>query len=163
MPLLKTAGSKLYIGGTAVTDKWDDFVAADFTTQTWTEISGVEDLGTAGDKASVISVNVIGSDRTKKLPGTRDAGQMTVVTALDPADAGQLAAIAALGSSTLSAFKLEFPDKGTGTGAAPTTRLFAAYVSSAEEGYSSANNEMKLTLVLEINSNVVAVAAVAGS
>jgi hypothetical protein len=88
---------------------------------------------------------------------------MTVVCALDPADAGQLAAIAANASQALTAFKLEFPDKGTGTGAAPTTRFFAAYVTGAEENYAGANNEMKLTLTLEITSNVVAVAAVAGS
>lgn len=163
MPLLKTAGSKLSIGGTAVTDKNTDFAAADFTAQTWTEITGTEDLGTAGDKADVISVKLIGSSRTKKLLGTKDAGSMTVVCALDASDAGQLAAIAACTSQALSAFKLEFPDKGTGTGATPTTRYFAAYVSGAEEGYSSADNEIKLTLHLEINSNIVAVAAVAGT
>lgn len=163
MPMLKTAGSKLYIGGTAVTDKWTDFAAADFTSQTWTEISGAEDLGTAGDKADVISVKVVGSDRTKKMLGTKDAGQMAVVCALDASDAGQLAAIAANKSQALTAFKLEFPDKPAGETATPTTRFFAAYVSGAEEGYSSADNEIKLTLTLEINTNIVAVAASAGT
>jgi hypothetical protein len=161
MPLVKTAGSKFYIGSTAVTDQNDDFDESDFASQTWTEITSTEDLGSAGDKADVISVKLIGSNRVKKLTGSKDAGQMTVVCALDVTDAGQLAAIAACTSQALSAFKLEFPDAPSG--GTPTTRYFAAYVSGAEEGYSSADNEMKLTLTLEINSNIVKVAAASGT
>jgi hypothetical protein len=50
MSLYPVAGCKIFIGG-VLSDKNADFVASDFTSQTWTEIDGWEQMGAIGDTA----------------------------------------------------------------------------------------------------------------
>ncbi|KQY21019.1 hypothetical protein [Rhizobium sp. Root483D2] len=159
MSLYATKGLKLFIGA-AIDQKSEDFVAADFTSQTWTEIKNLENLGSLGDTSESVSVSLIGEARAKILKGTRSAGTMEVVCGIDNADAGQIAAIAAEKSDFDFAFKLELNDKPA-TGASPKNgqRLFIAKVMSSAEVFDSANNVMKRNLSLAVNSNVVRVAA----
>lgn len=109
MTIYATAGSKLYIGG-ALANKSTDFVESDFTSQTWTEIGGLTGLGKIGDAAEAISVKLVGEARTKKMKGSRDAGTMEIVCALDASDAGQAAVIAAQAAKDSYAFKLALND-----------------------------------------------------
>lgn len=159
MPFFATAGSKVSIGA-ALAMKSTDFVVADFTSQTWTEITGVESLGTIGDQAQAITQSIVGEARDKTIKGTRNAGTMELVVAIDYADAGQLAAIAAEKTPHDYAFKIEFNDKPA-TGASPknSLRYFVGKVMSAAEVLDQANNVMKLNLSVAINSNIVRVAA----
>jgi hypothetical protein len=238
--LFATAGSKLYIGA-ALAFNGVDLTAADFASQTWTEIQGTTNLGSAGDTSELITSNQIGAARTRKLKGTRNAGSMQVVCDLDYADAGQIALLAAEKAKDTYAFKLEFndapaarsnvasvtiatpgvftwtghnldvgdaiklsttgalptgltagatvyvkavPDPNTFTVAAtpggaaiatsgtqsgthtvttvpaPSTRNFVALVMSAAEQFDEANSVMKLNATLELDSNIVRVAAV---
>ncbi|SCM70039.1 conserved hypothetical protein [uncultured Pleomorphomonas sp.] len=152
MTIYATAGSKLYIGG-VLAMKSTDFVESDFTSQVWTEIGGLEGLGKLGDTSEAISVKLVGESRTKKLKGTRDAGTMEIVAALDASDTGQLAAITAEKSKDSYAFKLVLNDAPAG--GTPSERKFIALVMSAEEQFDQANNEMKLNISLAVNSNVV--------
>ncbi len=153
-----TAGAKLDIGA-AKTFNGTDFVETDFTTGSpvWTEIKGTTNLSSLGDVSELITSNQIGISRTRKGKGTRNAGSMQVVCDLDYADAGQLAAIAAEKTRSTYAFRLTFNDAPAG--GTPSIRYFTALVMSAAEQYDEANSVMKLNITLEVDSNVVRVAA----
>ncbi|MGP2493515.1 hypothetical protein ACTDI4_18030 [Mesorhizobium sp. PUT5] len=154
--LIGTAKTKLYIG-TAKAFTGTEFVASDFTTETWTEIDGTTNLGGAGDTAELITSNQIGQGRTRKMKGVVNAGQIQVVCDLDPADPGQIALIAAQKSRESFAFKVAFNDAPAG--GTPSIRYFAAYVMNFTEQWDEANSIMKLNTTLEIDSNIVRVAA----
>lgn len=154
--LFATAGSKLYIGA-AKAFAGTDFLATDFTSQTWVEIKGTTDLGSAGDTASLITSQQVGSGRDRKLKGTRNAGSMQIVCDLDYSDPGQIALIAAEKSKDSFAFKVVLNDAPTG--GTPSERLFVAYVMSAAEQYGGANSVQQLQSTLEIDSNIVRVVA----
>lgn len=156
MPIFATAGAKLYIGG-ALAAKSTDFVVGDFTGETWTQINQLESLGSFGDTATEITMDILSEARTQRIKGTRSAGTMEVVAGIDYADAGQLAAIAAEKTRYDFAFKLEFNDAPSG--GTPSERYFVAMVGGATEQLDTANNVMKLNLSLWINSNIVRVAA----
>lgn len=156
MTIYATNGSKLYIGA-ALAAKSTDFVAADFTPQTWVEIGEIEALGTLGDSATEIAFDAISSSRTRRLKGTRNAGSMEVVAGLDYDDPGQLAVIAAEKTPHDYSFRLVLNDAPPG--GTPSERLFVAKVASAAEAMDSANSVMKLNMTLWVNSNVVKVDA----
>lgn len=159
MTIHATAGLRLFIGG-PLDQKSTDFVAADFTSEVWVEIGGLDSLGSLGDSSEAVSQAIINEARVKTLKGTRSAGTMEVVAAIDNADAGQLAAIAAEKTPYDYAFKVELNDKPA-AGASPKNgeRLFIAKVMSASEVFDTANNVMKRNLSLAVNSNIVRVAA----
>lgn len=156
MTIYATAGAKLYIGA-ALASKSTDFVVADFTPQTWVEIGEIEALGSLGDTSAEVTFDSISAQRTRRLKGTRNAGNMEVVCGIDYADPGQIAVIAAEKTPNDYAFKLalnDAPPLGT-----PSQRLFVAKVASAAEAFDQANSVMKLNVGLWVNSNVVKVAA----
>ena len=156
--LFATAGTKLYIGG-AKAFSGADLTASDFEGESWEEIGGVTNLGSAGDTSELITSNQIGIARTRKRKGTRNAGAMEVVMDLDYSDAGQLDLIAAEATKNSYAFRLVFNDAPSG--GTPSERLFVAYVMSVSEQYDEANSIMKLNSTLEIDSNIVRVPAAA--
>lgn len=159
MPFFATAGTKVSIGGT-LDMKSADFVVGDFSAITWVEIKGLENIGSLGDQAQAITQSIIGEARDKTIKGTRNAGTMEMVCALDYADAGQLAAIAAEKTPYDYAFKVELNDKPA-TGASPknSLRYFIGKVMSARDAIDQANNVTKLQISVAINSNIVRVAA----
>jgi len=154
-----TAGTKVFIG-TTQSPKNADFVAADFTSVTWTEITGLESIGSFGDTSAEVTFDDIGKGRTVKLKGTRNAGNMDLVMSIDYADPGQIAVLAAEKTPFDYAFKVEFTDKPP-TGGSPknSTRMFIGKVMSAGEALDTANSVMKMTCSIGINSNIVKVAA----
>lgn len=153
MALYPVAGSKIFIGG-VLSDKATDFVAADFTSQTWEEIDGWSTMGAAGDTAALITSSLINRGRDIKQKGTFNAGQMQNVFAIVDDDAGQLALLAAAQTRDNYAFKIELENGAQ--------RLFVALVMSAEEAGGEANTIQNLNSTLEINSNIVKVAAPVG-
>lgn len=159
MTIYATAGSKLFIGA-ALAMKSADFVEADFAAQAWTEIGGLEGLGTLGDTSQAVTQTIIGEGRDKVLKGSRNAGTMEIVAAIDADDAGQTALIAAEKTTHDYAFKLVLNDAPAG--GTPSERKFVAKVMSAAEQFDQANNVMKLNTSLAVNSNVVRKAAAAG-
>lgn len=162
MSLYPVAGCKIFIGG-VLADKNADFTAADFSSQTWTEIDGWEQMGSIGDSAQVISTDLINRARTVKQKGTRNSGQMQNVFSVIADDDGQIALIAAEKTSNNYAFKIELNDKPA-SGSAPkaSQRLFVGLVTSAQEAGGEANTIQKLNATIEINSNIVPVAATTG-
>ena len=156
MTIYATNGAHIFIGP-ALAAKSADFVLADFPTTGWVEIGETEGLGTVGDTSAEITFDAINASRTRRLKGTRNAGSMEIVCGIDPADPGQLAAIAAEKTPHDYAFKMVLNDAPAG--GTPSERYFVAEVASAAEQYDSANSVMKLNITLWVNSNVVRVDA----
>ncbi|ALK09500.1 phage tail tube protein [Blastochloris viridis] len=156
--LFATAGSKLFIGP-AKAFTGTDFTASDFTSTTWTEIGGTTNLGATGDTAELITSTQISDARVRKMKGTRNAGSATIVCDVSYDDPGQLALIAAEKTEDSYAFKLQFNDAPAG--GTPSIRYFVALVMGASEELNEANNIAKLNVTLEIDSNIVRVAAAA--
>lgn len=156
MSIFVTAGSRLYIGGVRAQQS-QDFVAADFSGESWTEIIWVENIGQFGDESAEVTFDAIGEGRTIKLKGTRNAGNLALVVGADYSDAGQAALRAAEATPDDYTFRIDFDDAPVG--GTPSQRFFIAKVMSARETLDSANNVIKLNASLGINSNVVRVDA----
>ena len=154
--LYATAGMKIEIGD-ELAMKSEDFVEADFDSQTWTEITGHENLGSLGDASEEIAIDLIGEERTKRLKGTRSSPPMELIMAINYDDDGQAALIAAEKSIHDFAFQVTFNDAPTG--GTPSKRLFIAKVASVTEQFDAANNVMRLNATLWVNSNVVRIDA----
>jgi hypothetical protein len=154
--IFATAGSKISIGQ-SMSAQSDDFVLADFSGNSWVEISWVENMGSFGDKSAEITFDAIGETRTQKLKGTRNAGSMDLVIGIDWEDVGQIALRAAEATPNDYAFKVEFNDAPLG--GTPSYRYFIAKIMSVEEKLDSANNVVKLSANLGVNSNIVRVSA----
>ena len=159
--LFATNGATLEIGG-VLAMKSSDFVASDFNAISWTEITGMENLGSVGDESAEISQDIIGESRTKRIKGTRNAPPMQIVYGINYDDAGQQALIAAEKTIHDYAFRLTFNDAPPG--GTPSKRLFIAKVASVTEALDTANNTMKGNSSLWVNSNLVRIsAAISGS
>lgn len=156
MGIFATVGSHIYIGQT-VSQQSADFVAADFSGQSWVEISWAENIGAFGDESSEITFDAIGEGRTIKLKGTRNAGNVAMTFGADYSDAGQAALRAGEATPHDYAFKVEFDDAPSG--GTPSIRYFIAKIMSARETLDAANNVIKLNTSLGINSNIVRVDA----
>ncbi|MGX1096515.1 hypothetical protein [Amorphus sp. MBR-141] len=152
MALHPVAGSRIYKGG-VMSDQADDFVESDYASETWTEIDGWQQCGPLGDTSETITTPLINRSRDVKQKGTANAGSSQHVFAIIRDDAGQTALRAAARPSDKNnyAFKIEW-ESGT-------TSYFIALVMSAEEAGGAANTITMLNTTLEVNSNVLNVAA----
>jgi len=156
------AGTKIYIGGAPLASSGVDLTIGDFPSAgegaiTWTEIGGVTNVGSVGDSAEVITSSPLGQQRIRKMKGVRNAGTMELVADLDYADPGQLALIAAEKTQYSYPFKVTFNDAPAG--GTPSERYFVAIVFSATEAIEEASNTIRLLSTLEVDSNMVRVAA----
>lgn len=149
--LYAVAGSTISIGGTVVSTKKADFIATDFSSQTWTEIDGWETMGALGDSAETISTALINRNRVIKQKGVSDAGTYECSFAIKEGDAGQAALRAAQDTQDNYAFKVLYPGGNS--------EIFIALVTSTRNPGGGANTVLKLDATLEINSNIVRVAA----
>ena len=154
------AGHKISIGS-VLSLTGADFAASDFSSLTYVEIKNWVTMGDAGDVSSPITTAIIGEVRENVSKGTRNAGNMQNDFALLPTDAGQLALIAAQADNTNNyAFKIELTDKPA-VGSAPknSLRYFAGMVMTQTEVGGGANTVRMLRAGIQINSNIVKVAA----
>lgn len=161
MALFSTAGMKLYIG-VAKAEQTADFVASDFTTgAAWVLIDGWSQVGSYGDAAQTITTSLVNRGRDIKQKGTSNAGTMENVFAWIPDDAGQIALKAAASPANKSnyAFKVEHSDTAGNT--TPTIDYFIGLVTTFQFAGGDANTIRNINATVEINSNIVAVDAVA--
>lgn len=152
------AGSKIYIGNAPIADQDDDFVEADFSGVTWTEIKGWVTMGAHGDAATLVTSDQIGNSRTKKAKGTRNAGSMENVFDVVADDPGQLALIAAEKTDDNYPFRIVYNDAPAG-GGTPSEHKFIGLVMSANRAGGGANDPRRMNATIEINSNLVFTAA----
>lgn len=160
MALLPVAGMSLYIGA-VMSDQADDFVEADFTAanaspDSWILVDGWEQMGPVGDAAADVATTLINRGRTVHQKGTADAPTMSNVFAIIPADTGQTALIAAGLPSVKDNYSFKIVGNETGT---PSKLYFIGLVMGTPEQGGGANTVRKLTANVQINSNVVHVAA----
>ena len=155
--LSATAGSKIYIGGVLAISA-TPFVEDDFAGMSWINISWVDNMGTFGDKAQDISFIAVDVQRTIKLKGSFDAGNLTLSCGIDYEDEGQSLCLAGLETPYDYAFQVLFNDMPSG-GTSGSTRYFIAKITSMVEQLEAANNVMKRQIILGIDSNIVAVNA----
>lgn len=161
MALLTVADAKYYIGGILEPTNVD-FTAADFTSQSanWVEVDGWETMGNIGDAAATITTALINRGRDVKQKGTKNAGstemQFAALLGVTP-DEGQEAMAAASRTKSNYAMRVVMAD---GTGADTGTQLlFAGLVMSDRYVGGGANSVVMRAFPVEINSNVVQVAA----
>lgn len=144
--LYAVADSKIYIGGT-LDSQAADFVLADFAGQTWVEVDGWETCGAIGDTAETIATPLINRGRVVKIKGTNDAGTWENTFAALPADAGQIALIAAQATTDNYAFKVEWGNS--------EVWYFIGMVMTKGKAGGSANTADMRNFTIEINSNIV--------
>jgi hypothetical protein len=117
------------------------------------EIGEVETLGEFGDESAAVTFLSVGDARTRKLKGARDAGTLALTVGRDPLDAGQIALSAAEKTKFEYAFKIvaaDAPDEDY----TDTTYYFGALVMSARENYGGADNVVRVTYSLGINTEI---------
>ncbi|HWV44131.1 hypothetical protein [Pseudorhodoplanes sp.] len=158
--LYPVAGCRFYIGNAPMATQATDFVAADFNSVTWIEVDGWSQAGALGDAGALITTALINRGRDYKQKGTANAGSMQNVFGIIPGDAGQAALLAAGDASNKNnyPFKVLLNDP-TGSPATASKRLFVGLVTSAQEAMGEANTIQNLNATVEINSNIVRIAA----
>jgi hypothetical protein len=103
-----TSGSHVYISTTSITSSTDTI--GEFAALSWTEIGNIETIGDFGDEAPLVTFSSIGAGRVFKTKGARDAGEMTLTVAHDPADTGQIALVTAEGTKFNYGFRVILAD-----------------------------------------------------
>ena len=157
MAFYPVAGCKIFIGS-ALDEKATDFVASDFTSQTWTEITKWTQMGDFGDSNASVPLQVIGEGRDKAQKGTADAGEMQNIFAAVDTDPGQIALRAAQKTKQNYAFQIIMNDApAAGASPKPGQRLFVGLVMSARDTGGGPNTVRSLNATVKINSNIVIV------
>lgn len=144
------AGAKVYIGPVTAAATVSAYAAL-----TYTEIGGIESISEFGDTAGQITFTGLGDNRVQKLKGAHDAGDITVVAAWDPRDAGQVAARAAAATKFGYAIKVVFEDSPDSNDT-DSTFYFHAKVMSAKKSVGGANDVLKETYALGIDTAIYA-------
>ncbi len=155
MAIASTTGAQIFIGPTTPAAN-----AAAYAALTWVEVKQVESIGEFGDQASTITFTSLGDARVRKRKGVRDAGDLNVVVANDPLDAGQLAMIAAQATEFTYAFKILLAD-GADANDTDSVFYFHGLVSSARLNVGAANEIVKRAFSLLIDTAIIEVASVA--
>lgn len=132
--------------------------AAAYAALTYEVIEGASDIGDFGDESEVVEFTPLAADRTMKLKGSRNAGDLALAVGYKADDAGAADLDAAEQTNFQYAFKVELDDAPE-AGGTNTIRYFRALVNSARYTTGSANNVNMTNYNLPITSKVVIVPA----
>ncbi|WP_311028212.1 hypothetical protein [Mesorhizobium koreense] len=121
------ADSVVSIGGVFTGDPTS---SAAFTALTFVPVAGLTDIGEFGDEAEIATLKTIDGARVRKKVGSKDAGTLEITVGRDPADPGQVALRAAIGSKDAYALKIEQNDAPAG--GTNTIHYLKVYVASAK-------------------------------
>lgn len=155
--IYSVAGTKVFIGS-AMSAKTTNFVAADFNLQSWVNISWLENIGQFGDEATEIDFSAIDVNRTQKLKGVFNAGNLALVVGRDYTDSGQNILQTANTTIFDYGFRVLFNDQPVG-GVSGSIRYFIGKIMSFREQFDTVNNVIRANVNVGINSNVVVVNA----
>lgn len=133
---------------------------SDFETETYTKIGSVEDIGEFGSEFSTSNFTAIDDRIVQKFKGTEDPGTIQLQLGLDPDDAGQTQLQTALADDNEYAIKVTLNDAGTGSPSSPTTYYFRGRVMGLRRQINSAENVVRGTVTIGINTRPIEVAAV---
>ena len=126
--------------------------ATGFAALTMITIGEVENLGNYGKKYALVKHNPIGTRATVKRKGSYDSGQMTLSIGRVPSDAGQLLAAAAAASDLSYSFEVIYPSG--------EKHYFSAQTMSFEYVNGTVDSIQKATVMLELDNDIVFVAAI---
>lgn len=143
MALQTSANCKFHIGTKAQATDLTEFQA-----DTYTEVGSIEDLGEFGDAFNAVTFTSLGDGRVRKLKGTKDAGDMTLVVAFDAGDAGQTALVAAADDTSSDGYNcmVELNDG--------TAFYFRAQIMGARITVGAADNVIRRNVTIAIDSAV---------
>lgn len=156
MAVQTAAGSKLFIG--PANETADD--AGAYSILAYVEVGEIEELGEFGDTVNEINFTPLGNRRVGKFKGSFNAGTINLTVGRDPADPGQDDLRDALASDSDYAFMVTLNDAGIGSPSSPTTMYFRGKVMSYTTNIGNAENIVRSTVAIGINSAIVEVAAV---
>lgn len=163
MAIQAGAGSKIYIADETTSQT----TVVGYDGLTWTEIEQTEAIGEFGDTTAVVEFTGLGDARVQKLKGSSDAGTLTVVMGFgkDLYDSplggqGKLLAAADDTTDTNYNFKVEYNDAGTGSPQNPSTRYFAGQVGTFVEGVPGADEIIRVSSEVRINTVILRKSAV---
>jgi hypothetical protein len=163
MPIQTGAGSKIFIAttyGTVPADK------AAYEALTYVEVEQTESIGEFGDSTAAVTFTGLGDARVQKLKGSSDAGTLNVVMGFNSLADGspttgqylmQLAAANTTGDNYR--FKVTFNDASSGSPLGDdTTRYFSGQVGTWVEGVPGADDILRVSAEVRINSPIIRVA-----
>lgn len=153
MDISTTAGAKVSITTAGVDTSVTDTLA-EFAALSYTEIKQVESLGDFGDTANIVTFTSLADARVRKIKGSRDAGEVSLVCAYVADDPGQVLAITNEQTKLNYGVKVELADKGPGSGALNTIIYFAGPVNSAAFSVGEADNVVRLNITLPITTKL---------
>jgi hypothetical protein len=171
MAISKTDGTKLWISPTPVVpdtiEAMTDANAIAFfaAINDWIEVGEVENLGEIGDMSQQVTFLSLDRQRVRKLKGSRDAGEQSIVVGRDPLDDGQAAMVAAEATNYNYAFKLDHPDAQSASYADSVT-YYCGLVGSKRMNLGAGNTVSRRTfnisvqLAYEVMSAAIAVPTV---
>lgn len=144
MALQTSANCKFYIGTKAPASNLTEFQA-----DTYIEVTPVEEIGEFGDQHNIVTFTSLSDGRVRKLKGTKDAGDMTLVVAHDASDAGQVALLAAANDNSSDGYncKIEYANG--------EVYYFRGQVSSSRMTVGGADNVIRRNFTIAIDSDVV--------
>lgn len=150
MSVNTAAGARIFIGSA---NSNRESVLADYQADSYIEVGEVEDGGEFGDDSERINFTALSDGRTRKFKGPRDAGEMNLVVGDDMTDEGQIALEAAEATSFDYNIRVELNDALT-LGGQNSSHYFIAKVFSKKRNVGQANNVVRRTFALGINSAI---------
>lgn len=128
------------------------FNAAGYDALTFTNVGEVTDLGEFGRVYELIRHNPINTRATRKLKGSYDEGQISMVVGLDMDDAGQALCDTASRSDADYSFRIVDQEGNQ--------YYFLAKVMSFRRRFGTVNNIVSATIMLELSSSSTGVGVV---
>ncbi|MGA0533570.1 iron ABC transporter substrate-binding protein [Hansschlegelia sp. KR7-227] len=153
-------GARIFIGPVALplVDTQAEFAAL----TPYLEIGMVESVGEFGDEANKVTPSPLGQARVRKAKGVADAGSSRLPSVYhDPLDAGQAAMIACAEPlyRKKRAFKVILRDAPDEANYTNTAIYFRGLVMSRRRNVGGADNVLRITFNIEIDSNLAEVLA----
>ncbi len=146
-------GARCYITDAAIASTID--TEEDFTAQSWTEISLIDNFGDFGRVFQTVNFEGISDGRTRKLKGFYNDGAMSLTMGLDLSDAGQvLLKTAAEGVNQDNyGFRIEFNDAPSSYGGG-TTFFFRGLCMEYRATMGGGNSVIHANSNVEVNSSI---------
>lgn len=150
MSFSTAAGTMISIGPRLTTDlpKVRATAITQLSAITYVDIGEVESIGDYGDSVGDVTFSSLGDARTRHAKGLADAGTIEIVMALTPGEAGQLA----LAAAGLDRSRYDYPIKVEYVDG--SIDYFAGKVMGSKKSVGSAENVIKRTVTVGINSEI---------
>jgi hypothetical protein len=146
--IASTTGAKFSIGPTTAAANLAAYEALSYT-----EVKPIESIGEFGDEASVIEFTALGDARVRKRKGVRNAGDLQIVVAEDPLDAGQVAMIAAQATEFTYACRVDL-NNGADANDTDSAFYFHGLVASARLNVGAANEIIRRNFSVLIDTQI---------